>query len=171
MPGEAKALLAAFIWALTIIVLTSQTRRIGAISLNVVRGSLRPLSVAILPFTSAGGEFGDMSVATAVAMVRSGILIFCIGDSLYFLALPVLGASIAVPLAESGYPLLTFLLASLWLGETFSPAFLVGSGFVVVGIILLSGKVNVLHSPMSRMVPPVTLRWGGVSAGESESLL
>ena len=140
MPGEAKALLAAFIWALTIIVLTSQTRRIGAISLNVVRGIFGGLFLlAILPFTSAGGELRDMSAATAVAMVGSGILVFCIGDSLYFLALPILGASIAVPLAESGYPLITFLMASLWLGETFSLAFLVGSGFVVIGIILLSG--------------------------------
>ena len=141
MPGEAKALLAAFIWALTIIVLASQTRRIGAISLNVVRGLFGGLFLlAILPFTSAGGEFSDMSAATAIAMVGSGILIFCIGDSLYFLALPILGASIAVPLAESGYPLITFLIASVWIGETFSLPFLIGSGFVVIGIMLLSGE-------------------------------
>ena len=141
MPGEAKALLAAFIWALTIIVLTSQTRRIGAISLNVVRGIFGGLFLlALVPFTSAGGELRDMSAATAIAMVGSGILIFCIGDSLYFLSLPALGASIAVPLAESSYPLITFLIAWFWLGEALSPVFLIGSGFVVAGIILLSGK-------------------------------
>jgi drug/metabolite transporter (DMT)-like permease len=166
LPGEAKALLAAFIWALTIIVLTSQTRRIGAISLNVVRGIFGGLFLlAILPFTSAGGELHDMSAATAVAMVGSGILIFCIGDSLYFLSLPALGASIAVPLAESSYPLITFLIAWLWLGEALSPVFLIGSCFVVIGIIFLSGEAR--HPPLidgldgtdSDPVPGLRPRW------------
>jgi DME family drug/metabolite transporter len=160
LPGEAKALLAAFIWALTIIVLTSQTRRIGAISLNVVRGLFGVLFLlVVLPFTSAGGELRDMSAATAVAMVGSGILVFCVGDSLYFLALRVLGASIAVPLAESGYPLITFVMASLWLGETFSLAFLIGAALIVAGIVLLTQEAE----------RPLLIDGMDIAAGDPES--
>jgi len=139
LSGEAKALLAAFIWALTIIIFTDQTRRLGTLSLNVVRGLFGVLFLlAVVPFTGVVGELRDMSGATATAMVGSGILVFTVGDSLYFFSLRSLGASVAVPIAESGFPLLTFLMALLWLDESFSPLFLVGAGLIVVGVFLLT---------------------------------
>ena len=140
MSGEVKALLAAFIWALTIIVFTDQTRRLSTLSLNAVRGLFGVLFlVAVVPFTGVVGELRHMSVATAIAMLGSGILVFAVADSLYFFSLRSLGASLAVPITESGYPLLTFLMALLWVDESFSPLFLVGAGLIVVGVILLTG--------------------------------
>ena len=140
MPGEAKALLTTFIWAVTTIILTNQTRRIGTLSLNVVRTLLAAAFLLIfIPFSGAAGELRQMSAATALSMVGSGLLAFAAGDSLYFLALRALGAALAVPIAEAAYPLLTFLLAWVWLGESFSTALLLGAAFVVAGILLLTG--------------------------------
>jgi DME family drug/metabolite transporter len=141
LPGEAKALLAAFIWGITGVVLAYLTRRIGTLSVNATRavsGALF-LLVVIAP-TAVAGQLGDMSAATALSMTGSGILAFAVGDSFYLLALRGLGASVAVPIAESAYPLITFLFAWLWLDETFSAALLLGSALVVAGIILLTSR-------------------------------
>jgi len=141
LPGEAKALFAAFIWGVTGVILAYLTRRIGTLSVNATRavcGALFLLLV-IIP-TAAAGQLREMSAATAVSMAGSGFLAFAVGDSFYLLALRGLGASIAVPIAESAYPLFTFLFAWLWLEETFSAGLLLGSALVVAGIILLTSR-------------------------------
>lgn len=139
MPGEAKALLSAFIWGVTGVILVFLTRRIGTLSVNATRavsGALF-LLIVVLP-TTATGQLSDMSAVTAFSMVGSGIIAFAVGDSFYLLALRRLGASIAVPIAESAYPLFTFLFAWLWLDETFTRSLLIGSALVVTGIVLLT---------------------------------
>jgi DME family drug/metabolite transporter len=141
LPGEAKALLAAFIWGVTGVILAFLTRRIGTLSVNATRAVCGAvfLLVVIVP-SAAGGQLKEMSAATAISMTGSGILAFAVGDSFYLLALRSLGASIAVPIAESAYPLFTFLFAWLWLDETFSTDLLLGSALVVVGIIFLTSR-------------------------------
>ena len=139
MPGEAKALFAAFIWGVTGVILAYLTRRIGTLSINAIRavcGSVFLVVVAV----GAAGELREMSTATAISMTGSGILAFGVGDSFYLLALRNLGASIAVPIAESAYPLFTFLFAWFWLNETFSTGLLLGSFLVVTGIVLLTSR-------------------------------
>ena len=144
MPGEAKALLAAFIWGMTGVILAYLTRRIGTLSVNATRAVCGALFLLLAIIVSAGGgQLSEMSAATALSMVGSGILAFAIGDSFYLLALRALGASIAVPIAESAYPLFTFLFARVWLDETFSTTLLLGSALVVVGIILLTSRGEV----------------------------
>ena len=141
MPGEAKALLAAFIWGVTGVILAFLTRRIGTLSVNATRAVCGGLLLLLVVVPSAaGGQIREMSAATALSMTGSGILAFAVGDSFYLLALRSLGASIAVPIAESAYPLFTFLFAWLWLDETFSTGLLLGSALVVAGIILLTSR-------------------------------
>ena len=139
MSGEAKSLVTAFIWALTAIILTDQTRRIGTLSMNAMRAFFAAIFLVIVIFFSgAATELREMSARTAVSMVGSGILAFAAGDTLYLLALRVMGASITVPVTESFYPLLTFLLAWFWLGESFSAKLLLGTALVVLGIVFLT---------------------------------
>ena len=141
MPGEAKALLSACIWAVTAIILTDLTRRIGTLSLNATRALFGALFlIAAIPLSGAGSQIADMSAATAISMVGSGIVAFAVGDTFYFLALRNLQASIAVPIAETAYPMFTFALAWVWLRETFSRGLLLGSALVVLGIVLLTSQ-------------------------------
>jgi drug/metabolite transporter (DMT)-like permease len=143
LPGEAKSLITAFIWALTAVILTDQTRRIGALPMNAMRAFFAAVFLAlVIPFSGAAAELREMSARTAVSMVGSGILAFAAGDTLYLLALRVMGASITVPVTESAYPLFTFLLAWLWLDESFSTMLLLGTALVVLGIVFLTSDAE-----------------------------
>ena len=147
MPGEAEALLAAALWAVSTTILTAEARRISPLLLNALRSLFAALFVAVLiPFSGAAGQLGDMSAATAVAMVGSGILSMGIGDSLYFASLRLLGASLSVPISSSVYPLLTFLIAALWLGESVSLQVLLGTALIIAGIVLLLQRRDGVHS-------------------------
>jgi len=138
LPGEAKALLAAALWAAAGIVFAANMRRIGPVTLNAIRSGAALVFVCLLvPFAGTAGQLGDASVATVVAMIGSGILAIALGDTLFFAALPALGASLAVPIASSVYPMLTFLVAVLWLDETITWAVVLGGALTVLGIFLL----------------------------------
>lgn len=154
MPGEAKALLAAALWAIAGIVFAAQTPRLGPFRLNVVRSLAAAVFICLLlPFAGAVDELRTVSAATVIAMVGSGILAIGLGDSLFFASLPVLGASLAVPVSGAAYPLLTFLVAWLWLGETLTWVVIAGSALIVVGIFLLLWQT----APVT--ATPVEVRW------------
>jgi drug/metabolite transporter (DMT)-like permease len=150
LPGEAKALLAAALWAIAGIVFAAQTRRLGALRLNVIRSLAAAVFICLLiPFAGAAGELRAASTATVIAMVGSGVLAIGLGDTFFFASLPVLGASLAVPASSSVYPLLTFLVASIWLGETVTWAVLGGSLLIMAGIFLLLWRATpVVASPV-----------------------
>jgi drug/metabolite transporter (DMT)-like permease len=138
VPGEAEALLAAALWAVSTTILTAEARSISPLLLNALRSLFAAVFVVVLiPFSGAAGQLGDMSAATAIAMVGSGILAMGIGDSLYFASLRLLGASLSVPISSSVYPLLTFLIAALWLGESVSVQVLLGTALIIAGVVLL----------------------------------
>jgi drug/metabolite transporter (DMT)-like permease len=154
LPGEAKALLAAALWAIAGIIFATQTSRLGPLRLNLIRSVAAAAFICLLlPFAGAGGEMRAVSLATVIAMVGSGILAIGLGDSLFFASLPVLGASLAVPISSAAYPLLTFFVAWVWLDETLTVAVLAGSLLVIVGIFLL------LWQTAPVIAPPADVRW------------
>lgn len=128
----------------------------GPLTLNVIRTLSAALFICVLiPFSGATGELRAVSAATVVAMVGSGILAIGLGDSLFFASLPILGVSLAVPISSSVYPLLTFLIASIWLGETVTWAVLLGSLLIILGIFLLLWRAT------PTVTPPAGDRGGG----------
>jgi len=138
VPGEVAALSAAALWAVSTVILTAETRRLGAIPLNALRSAFAALFliVAVLA-TGVVDEVRDMNAATTIAMVGSGILAMGVGDSLYFASLAIIGAALAVPISISVYPLLTFLIAAFWLDEEITWGILLGTAFIVGGVSLL----------------------------------
>jgi len=139
--GEAGALLAAALWSVSVTILTVQTRRIGAISVNAVRSLSAALFVLLLiPFAGGLSDLRGISASSAVAVVGSGVLAMGLGDSLYFASLPLLGVSRAVPISNGLYPLLALLIAAVWLDEKVTWLIFLGTGLVIVGVSLLVGE-------------------------------
>jgi drug/metabolite transporter (DMT)-like permease len=148
LPGEAKALLAAALWSAAGIIYAAHVRRLGPVTLNIIRSVAAVVFICLLiPFAGATAELRAVSTPTVIAMVGSGILAIGLGDSLFFASLPALGASLAVPISSSVYPLLTVLVAFLWLGETVTPLVLVGSLLVMLGIFLLLWQASPVIAP------------------------
>jgi drug/metabolite transporter (DMT)-like permease len=138
VPGEVAALLAAALWAVSTVILTAQTRKLGAVPINALRSVFAALFVILaILLTGAVDEIRDMTAATAIAMVGSGILAMGVGDSLYFGSLARIGALLAVPISISVYPLLTFLIAAFWLDEEITWSVLLGTALIVAGVSLL----------------------------------
>ena len=138
MSGEAGALLAAALWSVSVTILAFQTRRIGALSVNAVRSLSAALFILLLiPFCGVLNDLRGISASTAFAVVGSGVLAIGLGDYLYLASLPRLGVSRAVPISNGLYPLLTLLIAALWLGEDVTRLVILGTGLVIVGVSLL----------------------------------
>ncbi len=137
MPGEVKALLAAALWATAGIVFAFNMRRLGPVTLNLIRCLAGLLFVCLLAALIGTHELRHVSAPTVAAMIGSGILAIALGDTLFFAVLPTLGASLAVPLSGSVYPVLTFFIAVLWLDETLTWMVVFGTALILVGIFLL----------------------------------
>jgi len=144
--GEGSALLAAALWAVGSILLTSQTRWIDPIPLSALRCLVATAFIAILlPPLGAIGELRDLSLNTAVSMVGSGILAMGLGDTLYIASLGMIGVSRAFPISMSSYPLVTFLLAVSLLDESLSWVVLLGAILIIVGVsvLVVEGRAQV----------------------------
>lgn len=138
MWGEGSALLAAALWALSSILLTSQTGRIDPIPLSALRCLFATAFLAVLlPPLGAIGDLRDISFNTAFSMVGSGIVGMGLGDTLYIASLGMIGVSRAFPISMSSYPLLTFLLAATLLDETVTWVVLLGAVLIIAGVSLL----------------------------------
>lgn len=156
--GEAAALGAAVLWALTANMLTSQTRTIRAIPLSALRllfGST--VFLALLVPLGALSELQDMSAKTALSMIGSGAVGLGVGDTLYIASLGLLGAARTFPISGASYPLLTFVLAASFLDEKVTVFMILGAVLIVAGLSLL-----VTGSGSS---PQVSTRAGTVTQG------
>jgi drug/metabolite transporter (DMT)-like permease len=130
--------MAAALWAAGGIVYAANIRRLGPVTLNLIRTLGAFAFVCLLvPISHSAGDFRNISAPTLIAMFGSGILAMALGDLLFFYALPTLGASLSVPISSSVYPIATFFVAVLWLDETITATVFLGSALIIAGIFLL----------------------------------
>ena len=133
--GAAAALASSAMWALTSVLLTSQTGRLRPLVMSAIRSfTASVVLIALLVGTAGVGQFRDMTLITGVSMAASGILGQGLGDTLYINALRLLGVTRSFPITNSAYPFLTFLLAVLLLGEDVSLTLPIGGALIVAGI-------------------------------------
>ena len=92
-------------------------------------------------------------------LLGSTLCSIVVGDSLYFLAAVRIGVARALPIASS-FPLITTIGAVTLLGETFTPALLLGSLLVVLGVVLIGGE----RAPASGRNDPFGLILAGLAA-------
>lgn len=132
--GELAALAASVFFTVTALCFESAARRIGSLSLNILR-----LFVALVLFTALGilvrGEAVPVSAGTSVWLwlSLSGLVGFVFGDLFLFQAYVDIGARPSQVLFASA-PLLTALIGFFALGERVGPAGLAGMALVIAGI-------------------------------------
>lgn len=143
MLGAGIAILTALAWAGSSIILKSLTAKIDTLSLNTLRlwvGSV--ILLAFISLSGRGADFLHTPFLPLVYVIASGIIAMAIGDSIYIKSLSVLDASIAFPIAQCSFPVLTVLVAVLFLGETFTWITGAGAVLVVLGIYLIAAAGN-----------------------------
>jgi len=133
--GAAAALASSALWALTSVLLASQSGRLQPLVMSGVRSLTASLMlIGALVATSGLVQLQEMTFITGVSMMGSGIIGQAVGDTLYINALGSLGVTRTFPITNSAYPFLTFLLAVLLLGEELTWTVPIGGVLIVAGI-------------------------------------
>ena len=134
--GAAAALASSALWALSSVLLASQSGRMKPLLMSAVRSLTASLFLlAMLVATRGFSQFPDATALTIISMAASGILGQALGDTLYINGLGILGVNRSFPITNSAYPFLTLLLAIALLGEDLTWTLPIGGVMIVAGIV------------------------------------
>jgi drug/metabolite transporter (DMT)-like permease len=128
-------------WAGSSVLLKYLSSMIDAVSINTIR--LWVGAIALLALLFFSGRSGDVLRTAAfpiLMVVASGILSNAAGDTVYIQGLSYLDVSIAYPISQSAFPVLTLAVAAFFLNESFTWFNVLGSVFVLAGIIMIVRK-------------------------------
>lgn len=134
--GEIAALLTAVCWTVTAMAFESAGKRVGALSLNLIR-----LVIGLIFLAIYNAIFNDGFIPTATGyqwfwLALSGVVGFVLGDLFLFRAFILIGARISM-LIMALVPPLTALIGWITLGEILSGIEFLGMGLTLLGIMLV----------------------------------
>jgi len=140
--GEIAALIVALCWTVTAMAFESAGKRVGALSLNLIR---LIMGLVFLGIYNAIVNGNLIPVATSYQwfwLVLSGLVGFVLGDLFLFRSFILIGARIAM-LIMALVPPITALIGWLTLGERLNGLEFLGMGITILGIFMvLSVKVD-----------------------------
>lgn len=136
--GEAAALVSAFTWSCTSIILTSLSARTSPVVLSALRLATGSFALALILLVSGQIDaVRAVSLVALVAMLGSGLLGYGVGDTLYIRALKKVGIQRTFPITQALFVTLTVLGGIVLLGEPFSIGLPVGGALIGFGIFLI----------------------------------
>jgi drug/metabolite transporter (DMT)-like permease len=135
--GEIAALLTAVFWTVTSMSFEAAGKRIGSLTVNLLRLYLAFIIYSVYLYFVRGLAFPtDASEHAWVWLSVSGLVGFAIGDLLLFQAFVVVGARISM-LVMALVPPITALIGWLILGETLTVTDLSGMIITITGVVLV----------------------------------
>lgn len=135
--GELAALFTAFMWTVSSMAFEAAGKRIGSLSLNILRLLMALLFISAMNYFSRGLILPtDTDAYTWFWLAISGLVGFVIGDLLLFQAFIVIGARITM-LVMSLAPPITALIGWMLLGETLTIKQILAMAVTVSGIFIV----------------------------------
>ncbi len=135
--GEFAALLTACFWTVTSLVFEAAGKRIGSLTVNLIRLYLAFIIYCVFLYFRRGLIFPtDATPEAWFWLSLSGLVGFVIGDQLLFQAFVVVGARISM-LMMAMVPPMTALIGWVILGETLTLLNILGMMMTISGIILV----------------------------------
>ncbi len=135
--GELAALATAFCWTVAATAFEKAGKRVGSISVNIIRLLLGMAMISAFTLIVRGSPLPlDAPRRAWLWLSLSGLAGFVVGDLLLFKAFTVIGSRISM-LIYCGVPLMTALIGRLWLHETLSIADMIGMGITILGICIV----------------------------------
>lgn len=140
--GELAGLLSAAGWAATSLLIRSQTARLSAITINLLRcGTAGLLAVLAAVLLRSDALLAGVPLLALLLLLASVALAPGLGDTLYFESLRLVGVARAMALSGTN-PLFAAAFAVLLLGEQVSLLMLAGILLVVLGVYFLTTRVQ-----------------------------
>jgi drug/metabolite transporter (DMT)-like permease len=151
--GEAAALSAAGIWAGSSIIYSNIGKNIAPLVLNLSKGAI---AIVYLLITIAITGERITWQPTVWPLLLSGLIGIAWGDTVFFAALNRIGARQTL-LINTISPVITALLASLYLSEQLAPLNYAGIGLAIAGV---AGVISI--QPQQTVQLPTHQYWSGV---------
>jgi len=161
MLGVAGALLTALAWAGSSTILKFLTASIDTLSLNILR--LWTGSVILLSFIIFSGKVAllvDAELTPLLLVMASGVVAIAVGDTIYIKSLSFIDVSRAFPIGQCAFPVMTMIVAILFLGEPFTWVNGIGAALVILGVYL----VAVFGKGAETLTSAGANAWGGILA-------
>ncbi len=135
--GEIAGILTAVFWTVTSLAFESAGKKVGSLSVNLIRLVMGFFFIGIYSWVARGFFFPtDATLFQWKWLAFSGLVGFVIGDLLLFQALVVVGARISMLLMALAPPFAAFI-GWLVLGEVMSPMNLLGMAVTLTGIVMV----------------------------------
>lgn len=176
--GELSALMAAIFWTFTALAFESAGKRIGSITVNLVRLFMAFIFLGIFTFFSSGTFFPvGATTHNWIWLSLSGFVGFVLGDLFLFRAYVVVGARVSM-LIMSLAPPIAAIVGWLIMGETMTLRSLAGMFVTITGIalVVLTRKSDDLPGMPGRKIrfnypaAGILLAFGG-AAGQATGLV
>jgi len=178
--GEFAALLTAVFWTITAIAFEQASKKVGSLTVNLIRLVIAFFLLGIFGFFYRGYFFpSDASLHAWIWLAMSGIVGFVIGDYFLFQSYVVVGARISMLIMAMAPPISAFA-SWLLMGETLSPKSLLGMILTLIGIAIVvlrrtegeSNRIRTKHKSVKFSYPikGLLLAFGG-AAGQGIGLV
>ncbi|MBI2846295.1 MAG: DMT family transporter [Chloroflexi bacterium] len=139
--GELAALGSALVWAANGVLVKSMTRVFSALPFNALRCLFTALLFwAILLATGRTATLLETPLWTVIGLLFSATIGIGIGDTVYLVGLTSVEASRAYPISLSSYPVITMVIAALFLGESITLPTILGAFAVILGVYLVASS-------------------------------
>jgi len=154
--GEIFATSTALCWAFAVILFRKSGFEVSPISLNFFKNTVACILFALTLLILQTPLNGDITNYEIAILVMSGIIGIAIADTLFFLSLNILGASLSA-IVDCLYSPFTVLFAFLLLGERISAWDYVGAGFIVSAVFMTSGSPQSSSAEKSNLIKGVLI--------------
>ena len=134
--GEIAALLTAVCWTVTAMAFESAGKRVGALSLNLIRLLIGLLFLSVFNLFYNHAFFPQATGYQWFWLVASGLVGFVLGDLFLFRAFIMIGARVSM-LIMSLVPPITALIGWITLGEVLTSIEFLGMAITISGIMLV----------------------------------
>ena len=162
--GEFAALAVAFFWTVTALAFESASRRVGSLTVNIIRLSLALVFLSIYTFIFRGRLFpADATAFNWVWLGLSGIVGLVLGDYFLFRSYPLIGSRFAMLIMTMAPPLAA-VFGYFILGESLNILQMAGMIIVILGIALAIFNKPVRGERLSIKLSPAGLLFAFIGA-------
>lgn len=135
--GELAALLTAVFWTVTALAFESASRKVGSLSVNLLRLGTAFIFLSVYAFVSRGKAFPvDAGAHQWIWLSLSGLVGFVLGDLFLFQSYVVIGSRISM-LIMSLAPPMAAIIGWITMGETLTLKQAIAMAVVLAGIVLV----------------------------------
>jgi drug/metabolite transporter (DMT)-like permease len=154
--GEALSGISAFIWALSVVLFRVVGQKIHALGLSLFKNTLAFALLSLTLIVFGVPFFPTVPPDYYGLLILSGVLGIALSDTLFFMALQMLGAEL-VAIVDCAYAPFVIGLSFLFLGERMNGLQTVGVALIILAVFMITQKKSDVQIPRRVLLRGVAL--------------